>query len=266
MARLDRLGPGRGRWRRLAPRSAASSPTSCSRRLPLPGTSCKRALTRLVAAELIFRRGTPPDAVYSFKHALVQDAAYGTLLRARGRNCMRASPSALAAFREPPSATRAVRPSPDRGRPTRRAVDLLAKAGRACRGAPGHPEAIAHFRRALPLLAAEPECRSAGDELVILSSPGPVALRLVTTEGASAVERATSAIGAASCESSACHRRSWHRQSVAAANFRRTRSHCVPRFRPAAAVTAGTPTTGSLLQAHHSAWTTFCSRRAGGRA
>jgi predicted ATPase len=39
------------------------------------------ALTRLVASELVFQRGTPPDAVYSFKHALVQDAAYGSLLR-----------------------------------------------------------------------------------------------------------------------------------------------------------------------------------------
>jgi tetratricopeptide (TPR) repeat protein len=36
-----------------------------------------------VSAELIFRRGTPPDAEYTFKHALVQDAAYGTLLRSR---------------------------------------------------------------------------------------------------------------------------------------------------------------------------------------
>ena len=34
-------------------------------------------------AELIFRRGTPPDAEYTFKHALVQEAAYSTLLRSR---------------------------------------------------------------------------------------------------------------------------------------------------------------------------------------
>jgi predicted ATPase len=39
------------------------------------------ALIRLVASELVFQRGTPPDAIYSFKHALVQDAAYGSLLR-----------------------------------------------------------------------------------------------------------------------------------------------------------------------------------------
>jgi tetratricopeptide (TPR) repeat protein len=42
-------------------------------------------LAQLVGAELIYRRGTPPDAKYTFKHALVQDAAYGTLLRSRRR-------------------------------------------------------------------------------------------------------------------------------------------------------------------------------------
>ena len=39
------------------------------------------ALDRLVAAGLLFRQGVPPQATYLFKHALVQDAAYGTLLR-----------------------------------------------------------------------------------------------------------------------------------------------------------------------------------------
>jgi class 3 adenylate cyclase/predicted ATPase len=39
------------------------------------------ALAGLVTSELVFQRGTPPDAVYAFKHALVQDAAHGSLLR-----------------------------------------------------------------------------------------------------------------------------------------------------------------------------------------
>jgi hypothetical protein len=39
------------------------------------------ALARLVASELVFQRGTPPEAVYSFKHALVQDAAHASMLR-----------------------------------------------------------------------------------------------------------------------------------------------------------------------------------------
>ena len=47
----------------------------------LPEDELRAAMARLVASELVFQRGTPPDAVYSFKHALVQDAAHGSLLR-----------------------------------------------------------------------------------------------------------------------------------------------------------------------------------------
>jgi len=47
----------------------------------LPEDELEAALARLVASELVFQRGKPPDAVYSFKHALVQDAAHGSLLR-----------------------------------------------------------------------------------------------------------------------------------------------------------------------------------------
>jgi predicted ATPase len=46
------------------------------------------ALEQLASAELIFRRGRPPDAEYTFKHALVQDAAYSTLLRSGRQRCM----------------------------------------------------------------------------------------------------------------------------------------------------------------------------------
>jgi class 3 adenylate cyclase/tetratricopeptide (TPR) repeat protein len=43
----------------------------------------KDALAQLEEAELVFRRGDPPEAIYSFKHALVQDAAYENLLKSR---------------------------------------------------------------------------------------------------------------------------------------------------------------------------------------
>jgi class 3 adenylate cyclase/predicted ATPase len=46
-----------------------------------PAGELENALGRLVTSELVLQRGTPPDAVYSFKHALVQDAAHGSLLR-----------------------------------------------------------------------------------------------------------------------------------------------------------------------------------------
>ena len=47
----------------------------------LPESRLRAALADLVHAELVFRRGAPPDAVYTFKHALVQDAAYESLLK-----------------------------------------------------------------------------------------------------------------------------------------------------------------------------------------
>jgi class 3 adenylate cyclase/tetratricopeptide (TPR) repeat protein len=45
--------------------------------------SLKDALAQLEAAELVFRRGDPPEAIYTFKHVLVQDAAYENLLKSR---------------------------------------------------------------------------------------------------------------------------------------------------------------------------------------
>src|SRR5215469_1731031 len=47
----------------------------------LPEDQLQSWLARLVTSELVFERSTPPDAVYTFKHALVQDAAHGSLLR-----------------------------------------------------------------------------------------------------------------------------------------------------------------------------------------
>jgi class 3 adenylate cyclase/predicted ATPase len=81
MARLDRLSS----VRRVAQIGAAigrefSYPLlrTVSR---LDVDELQAALHQLVASELVFQRSTPPDAVFSFKHALVQDAAYSTLLR-----------------------------------------------------------------------------------------------------------------------------------------------------------------------------------------
>src|SRR4029434_8722175 len=48
---------------------------------PLDTATLQGALVQLVEAELITQRGMPPQATYTFKHALVQDAAYQSLLR-----------------------------------------------------------------------------------------------------------------------------------------------------------------------------------------
>jgi predicted ATPase len=49
----------------------------------LPEQVLQPALKQLADAELIFQRGLPPDAWYQFKHALVQDAAYASLVKSR---------------------------------------------------------------------------------------------------------------------------------------------------------------------------------------
>jgi predicted ATPase len=82
LARLDRLA---------SVRLVAQMGAAIGREFPyqllrvvsrLPDDELRSALGRLVASELVFQRGTPPDAVYAFKHALVQDAAHSSLLRA----------------------------------------------------------------------------------------------------------------------------------------------------------------------------------------
>jgi class 3 adenylate cyclase/predicted ATPase len=82
MARLDRLG---GPVKELAQIAAAIgrefSHALLASVVRQPETELSSVLDRLIAAGLLFRRGMPPHATYLFKHALVQDAAYGTLLR-----------------------------------------------------------------------------------------------------------------------------------------------------------------------------------------
>ena len=83
LARLDRLAPTREVAQIGAALGRQFSHALISAVASMPQQQVDDALAQLVRAELIFRRGTPPDAEYTFKHTLVQDAAYGTLLRSR---------------------------------------------------------------------------------------------------------------------------------------------------------------------------------------
>jgi len=81
LARLDRLGSARPVAQIGAVIGRQFSYPVLHTVSRLPEDELRAGLARLVASELVFQRGTPPDAVYSFKHALVQDAAHGSLLR-----------------------------------------------------------------------------------------------------------------------------------------------------------------------------------------
>jgi class 3 adenylate cyclase/tetratricopeptide (TPR) repeat protein len=114
------------------------------------------ALDRLVEAELVFRRGRPPNPAYTFKHALVRDAAANSLLRSEFRRINASIAAAFEAFEiQPPPeliAWHAELAGQDR-----KAVDYLLLAGSRAIGRYANQEAIHHLERALRLIAALPE-------------------------------------------------------------------------------------------------------------
>ena len=85
MARLDRLAPVRDVAQLGAVLGRQFSHSLIGAISRLDETALQLALDKLVEAELVYVQGTGPRAVYTFKHALVRDAAYGSMLRSRRR-------------------------------------------------------------------------------------------------------------------------------------------------------------------------------------
>ena len=81
MARLDRLGAAKEVAQIGAAIGREFSHALLAAVVGKPEAEVKSLLDRLIAAGLLFRQGVAPHGTYLFKHALVQDAAYGTLLR-----------------------------------------------------------------------------------------------------------------------------------------------------------------------------------------
>jgi predicted ATPase len=123
-----------------------------------PGPALEEALNQLVASELVFRRGAPPDAVYTFKHALVQDAAYSTLLRG-ARQQLHGRIGAVLEERFPGTAEMQpellARHFTEAGL-AERAIPYWVRAGERARERSANVEAVAHFRKGLTLVAALP--------------------------------------------------------------------------------------------------------------
>lgn len=117
------------------------------------------ALGRLADAGLLFCRGTPPQSSYLFKHALVQDAAYGTLLRARRQELHARVAAVLEQHfadlveRQPELLAHHLTAAGE----TERAVDQWLTAGQLATTRLAHVEALAHFERGLALLDSLPE-------------------------------------------------------------------------------------------------------------
>jgi class 3 adenylate cyclase/predicted ATPase len=95
MARLDRLGPAKEIAQTAAAIGREFSHALLAAVVRKPEAELQAALNRLATAGLLFRQGIPPHTTYLFKHALVQDAAYGTLLRESRRSLHRRIAAAL---------------------------------------------------------------------------------------------------------------------------------------------------------------------------
>jgi tetratricopeptide (TPR) repeat protein len=156
MARLDRLG---GPAKELAQIAAAIgrefSHALLASVVHQPEAELELALDRLIAAGLLFRQGAPPHATYLFKHALVQEAAYGTLLR-RSRQELHAR-IADALERQLPE-TLESQPELSAYHLTRaglvaKAVHYWLKAGERAAARSANKEAIAHLRAGINCLA-----------------------------------------------------------------------------------------------------------------
>ena len=116
-------------------------------------------LGRLVEAEIVYHRGLPPQATYTFKHALIQDAAYESLLKSTRQQYHQCIAQVLEAqFAE----TAETQPEllayhfTEAGL-TEKAVGYWQKAGQRASERSAHVEAIAHLRQGLASLASLPE-------------------------------------------------------------------------------------------------------------
>ncbi|MBT2300686.1 AAA family ATPase [Variovorax paradoxus] len=83
MARLDRLAPAKEIAQVAAVIGRDFSHALLAQVLQMPAAQLEQALDELLRAELVFRRGTPTDAGYAFKHALIRDTAYNSMVRSQ---------------------------------------------------------------------------------------------------------------------------------------------------------------------------------------
>jgi hypothetical protein len=145
----------------------------------LPEPVLAKGLAQLVSSGLAHSRGEPPTATYRFKHALVQEAAYSTLLRTHRQRTHSRIADVLSARREVTPQLRAHHLT-EAGR-TREAVDHWFEAGQRVAGRSVEREAISLYRRGLSLLltlpASEKRDRRELEFQVSLEVP------LVATEG-----------------------------------------------------------------------------------
>jgi class 3 adenylate cyclase/predicted ATPase len=159
MARLDRLGTAKGLAQLGATLGRQFAYALLREVAQRDDATVQGELERLVEAELLYQRGQPPHATYRFKHALIQDAAYQSLLKSTRQQVHQRIAQVLEAqFPE----TAETQPEllahhyTEAGC-TEQAVGYWLRAGQHASARWAHVEAISHFTTGIELLTILPE-------------------------------------------------------------------------------------------------------------
>jgi class 3 adenylate cyclase/predicted ATPase len=192
MARLDRLQAAKEVAQLGAVLGREFSYEMLQALSELEGTTLQEELARLVKAELLYQRGRPPRSTYIFKHALIQDAAYASLLkRTRQQIHQRVAECLVATFTEisvtqPELVAHHYTEAGCHGP----AVTYWQHAVEFARQRQAHAEAVEHCTRGLELLSNLPETPDHIQQEIILQAALGASLIVVKGFAATEVEQA----------------------------------------------------------------------------
>ncbi len=186
MARLDRLGPAKEVAQMGATLGREFSYELLQAVSPKEETNLQQALAKLVEAEVLYQRGAPPQTRYLFKHALIQDVAYQSLLKSTRQQYH----SQIAKVMEEHLAeTKETQPELLAHHYTEaglleQAILYWQQAGQRAIERSAHAEAISHLTKGLELLKALPNTpEHIQKELLLQTALGPA---LIATKGQAA--------------------------------------------------------------------------------
>ena len=148
MARLDRLGPAKQVAQLGATLGREFSYELIQAVAPIEEARLQQGLVQLVDTELLYQRGLPPQAQYTFKHVLIQEAAYQSLLRSTRRHYHRQIAQVLEdGFRKPGDPSRVAGASLHRSGLNTQAIPYWQQAGQRAIERSANIEAISHLTK-----------------------------------------------------------------------------------------------------------------------
>jgi class 3 adenylate cyclase/predicted ATPase len=261
MARLDRLGPAKEVAQIGAAIGREFSHALLAAVMCKPEAELGFALDRLIAAGLLSRQGVPPRATYLFKHALVQDAAYGTLLREPRRALhARIAETLEGRFADIAETQPELLAHHLTGAgQVEQAADQWLKAGQFAAAHSAYAEAVSHFDRGLSLLGSLSDAQRDRLEIKLQLAKG---VSLISAKGFSSAEAAKAHARAQELSEKTGDIESLFVAIWGVWNFRRTSDLNAARelSDKLLSLVEKNKNDGLRLEAHHTGWTTHFFR------